>query len=262
MTEGRTALTRMPWGRSSSASSCGHADDGGLAGRVGDGGGTADGGLRPDGHDRAAARGGQAGSRLLAAPEQRRDVRLPHLVPHLRGEVREGAGAERPGEGHEGGGDGDRVDLLPRGHDRVPVGQLPGTTDTPGWAASSSKGCPRAVHADDQPAVPPELLHHCAPQGTGRARDHDRLLRTHPAHSPRHTGGRFSANARAPSCASSDANTGFSSSCCRLHHSSAGHARPWVMISFVARTASGPLAAIGRRGRGPLRARHRVRSGG
>ena len=85
--------------------------------------------------------------------------------------------------------------------------------------------------ASDAPSLPQPDVHGAAVVGARGQR-------------PRHTGARRSANAVAPSRASSDANTGRTISSCRAHASSGAQDGADRTISFVAATASGPLAAI------------------
>src|ERR1700682_4377309 len=61
---------------------------------------------------------------------------------------------------------------------------------------------------------------------------------------PVHFGGRFSANAMAPSLASFDMNTGARIFVCSRHISSGLQPRDSTMMRFVAATASGPFAVI------------------
>ena len=64
------------------------------------------------------------------------------------------------------------------------------------------------------------------------------------SYSPFHTGARFSANARAPSRASCEVNTGAMTLAILSQRSAAVQSPPLFEISLLAVSASGPLAAI------------------
>src|SRR5260370_5324798 len=103
----------------------------------------------------------------------------------------------------------------------------------------AAPGCPRIASA---PWIAGAIAH--AIHGADGSARSDQYLRRARDHSPRHTGGRFSANAAAPSIASLEPKTRAAISACLAHAWAAGQSADSTMMRLVAASAIGALAAI------------------